>query len=288
MAKSISREEFRQIAERLSLGSNAYAHLSNLRIDHSCLDKVQSELVQRALYDLENSAIILKSSGDTQSAVVIAHQAAEKFLKAALKKSGNTTDLKKFGHNLPRLIESLVRTSPRYQWLKAPTGNLQSLSPSMELRYGLQPRTAEDAVSAIHASLYICGSIALMWQFDRARGTDRPNFKPGRFYLNGMWQTLYCKSVQNGMAVLTLFMSNPVSGSQMLDLKLDDAATSSLYLEITDPQEDARLRQILMAHLRNPGRRVRPEEIGIRQVDGPEGSYLTAMISRKIGPSKVR
>ena len=103
-----------------------------------------------------------------------------------------------------------------------------------------------------------------------------------------MWQTLYCKSVQNGMAVLTLFMSNPVSGSQMLDLKLDDAATSSLYLEITDPQEDARLRQILMAHLRNPGRRVRPEEIGIRQVDGPEGSYLTAMISRKIGPSKVR
>jgi HEPN domain-containing protein len=288
VAKLVLREEFGRIAERLTLGSNAYAHLSNIRIDHACLDIVSSELVRRALYDLENASIILKSSGDTQSAVFMAHQATEKFLKAALRKSGNITDLKKFGHNLPKLIESLVRRSPRYQWLKTPIDTLQKLSPSMELRYGLQPRTAEDAVSAIHASLNICGSIASMWQFDTARGTDRSDFKPGRFYLNSMWQSLYCKSARNGMAILTLFMSNPISGSQMLDLKLDEAATSSLYLEVTDQQEDARLRQVLMAHLRNPGRRVRPEEMGIRQVDGPEGSYLTVTIRRKIGSSKVR
>ena len=288
VAESVSRDEFRLIAERLTLGSNAYAHLSNLRIDHTFLGKVENELVQRAVYDLENSAVVLKTSGDTQSAVVMAHQATEKFLKAALKKSGDPTELRKFGHNLPKLIESLVGRSIRYRWLKIPTGHLQTLSPSMELRYGLQPRTIEDAVSAIHASLHICSSIALMWQFDHARGTDKSSFKPGKFYLNDMWQTLYCKAIENGIAVLTLFISNPVLGSQMLDLKLDDAATSSLYLEITDPQEDARLRQIFMAHLRNPGKLVSPEEIGIRQVDGPEGSYLTALISRKIDPSDTR
>jgi hypothetical protein len=37
-----------------------------------------------------------------------------------------------------------------------------------------------------------------------------------------------------------------------------------------------------MAHLRNPGRKVFPEEIGLKMVHGPEGSYATAMIRRPI------
>jgi HEPN domain-containing protein len=282
IASSVSLDEFRHIAERLSISSTSYAHLYNLRIDHSFLDKIESELVQRALYDLENSAIILNASGDTQSAVFMAHQATEKFLKAALRKSGDPGNLKTFGHNLPKLIQSLLLRSPRYRWLDTPSGHLQNLAPSMELRYGLQPRTLQDAVSAIHASLYVCGSIALMWQFDYARGIEKSSFKAGRFYLNGMWQNLYCKSVLGKKAVLTLFTSDSVFGSQMADLQLDEL-TSSLYLEVMDPREDARLRQLLIAHLRNPGRRVRPEEIGLSQTDGPEGSYLTAMLylSRK-------
>jgi HEPN domain-containing protein len=283
VSEALSHEDFKVIAERLSIGSNAYAHLYNLKIDDSFLDEFESELVRRALYDLENSAVILKTTGDTQSAVVMAHEATEKFLKAALKKSGGPRELKKFGHNLPKLILDLVSRSPRYSWLKKSIDNLQTLSPNMELRYGLHPRTDADAVSAFHASLYVCSSIALMWQFDHARGNCKSSFKTGKFYVNGMWQTLYCKSVQDKTAILTLFTSNPVTGSQMMDMALDDEV-SALYLEVTDPKEDGRLRQILIAHLRNPGRRVRPDEIGINQVDGPEGSYVTAMIRRKLDP----
>jgi len=282
VAESVTREEFRPIAERLTLGSNSYGHLSNLRIDHTFLGNLEAELVKRALYDLENSAVILKTTGDTQSSVVMAHQATEKFLKAALKKAGDPTDLKKFGHNLPKLIDALIDKSARYRWLKPPTGHLQTLSPNMELRYGMQPRTVEDAVSAIHASLHVCSAIAVMWQFDHARGSEHSSFVAGKFYRNDMWQTLYCKSVRDGIAVLTLFTSHPRTGSQMMDLQLDDVAVSALYLEITDPAEEAMLRGRFAAHLRNPGKRVSPDELGIKQMDGPEGGYLTAMISRKI------
>jgi len=60
----------------------------------------------------------------------------------------------------------------------------------------------------------------------------------------------------------------------------------ALYLEVTDHRHDTELRLRLSAHLRNPGKRVAPEEIGIDMVVGPEGS-LRPRYSRDESESKT-
>jgi hypothetical protein len=62
----------------------------------------------------------------------------------------------------------------------------------------------------------------------------------------------------------------------MMDIPMS-VDQSALYLEVTDPQQDANLRLRLAEHLRDPGRRATPEEIGLKVVKGVEGSYATAM-----------
>jgi hypothetical protein len=63
----------------------------------------------------------------------------------------------------------------------------------------------------------------------------------------------------------------------MADITMD-MSQSALYLEVIDPLQDAQLRAQFAAHLRNPGRKVSLEEIGLRMVHGPEGSYATAVL----------
>ena len=70
----------------------------------------------------------LKHTGDTQAAFVQAHEAAEKYLKAALSRTGSTKDLKKLGHDIPKIFKELVQAQPRYSCLTLPVENLQRLS----------------------------------------------------------------------------------------------------------------------------------------------------------------
>ena len=72
----------------------------------------------------------------------------------------------------------------------------------------------------------------------------------------------------------------------MADITMS-TSQSALYLEATDPRQDAQLRAHFAAHLRNPGRRVSPEEIGIQMVHGPEGSYVTAVLKAPIAKPKA-
>jgi hypothetical protein len=147
----------------------------------------------------------------------------------------------------------------------------------MELRYSHVPRSVAIAVEAYRGALYTCGLIAQMWVFDTDRGTSNSSFKECSFYIDGGKTTYYCKSVRGSQITLTLFRSSTVFGSQMADMVVT-SKESGLYLEVTDPAEDSKLRMQFIAHLRNPGRKVTPEEIGLRTVHGSEGSYTTAVI----------
>jgi HEPN domain-containing protein len=281
LAQRLIPEEKRPIMEKLTFGSRSFYSLHNLLIDDDWLAETERNLVRRALYDLENAAVTLKHTGDTQAAIVQAHEAAEKYLKAALRKGGSTKPLKAYGHDIPKLFKDLLNTESRYSCLSLPVANLQKLSPSMELRYSNVPRSLEMAVEAYHGALYVCGMVAQMWLFDKARGTTKSRFKECSFYLDGANTTFYCKKVQGDSAVLTLFRSSKYTGSQMADITMS-TSQSTLYLEVTDPLQDAQLRAQFAAHLRNPGRRVSPEEIGIQMVHGPEGSYVTALLKTPI------
>ena len=277
LARSLTSEEKRSVMERLTLGSRSFYSLHKLLIDDSWLDVTVRDMTRRALFDLENAAVTLKHTGDTQSAIVQAHEAAEKYLKAALWRAGKTKNLKKLGHDIPKIFKELSQIQHRYFCLRLPVENLQRLSPSMELRYTTVPRSVEMAIEAYHGALYVCGLTAQMWLFDRARGTATARFKAGSFYIDGAGTTFYCKTFQSGSAMLTLFRSSKFTGLQMADVTMD-VSQSALYLEVTDPQQDGQLRSQLMFQLHNRGRKVSPDEIGLSMTHGPEGSYTTAVL----------
>jgi HEPN domain-containing protein len=277
LAQSLTPEEKRPIMEKLTFGSRSFYSLHNLQIDDDWLGAIERNLARRALFDLENAAVTLKHVGDTQAAIVQAHEAAEKYLKAALSKTGSSKNLKKLGHDIPKIFKELVQAHPRYSCLALPVENLQKLAPSMELRYTSVPRSIEMAIEAYHGALYVCGLIAQMWIFDKARGTTRSRFKAACFYVDGAGTTFYCKRIQGNSVTLTLFRSSKFTGSQMADIVMD-LSQSALYLEVTDALQDAQLRSQFALHLRYPGRRVSPDEIGLKMVHGPEGSYATAIL----------
>lgn len=281
IAASLASEERRQIMEKLAFGSRYFKGIHNLQVDDAFLGETERSLVRRALYDLENTAITLKHTGDTQSGIVLAHEAAEKYLKAALRKAGSSKNLKSIGHDVPKLFMELLQIESRYSCLSLPVANLQKLSPSMELRYSDVPRSMQMAIEGYYGALYVCGTIAQMWLFDHARGTDKSNFRECSFYIDGAGAAYYCKKVTADNATLTCFRSSKFMGSLLADVKLD-ISHSALYLEVIDTAQDARLRHQLVAHLRNPGKKMRSEEIGLKRVHGPEGSYSTVLISTSV------
>lgn len=125
IANSLTESESKTVAEKLMNANLELRTLYNLTIDDHCLATFGRGLVWRALHDLENAAVTLKHTGDTQTATVQAHEAAEKFLKAALLKAGSTKNPKNFGHDIPKLFRELVDLEPRYAWLRLPVENLQ-------------------------------------------------------------------------------------------------------------------------------------------------------------------
>jgi len=173
-----------------------------------------------------------------------------------------------------------VKVAPRYNWLVQQVDLLQSLlGPKMGIRYENLGRSVEEAVSAIHASLFLCSTLATMWNFDHLRGSKHSLFKPGCFYKNGTRSNFYCKRLEGDLAVLILFQQNKWTGSQLLEMSVPTSA-SSLYLEVKDEHQDQALRVQFTLHLRNPGRRVTPEEIGLKYTASSDGLFMTSSIKR--------
>jgi hypothetical protein len=111
---TLSREEFEAIARKVAGATISFQKLYNLTVEDGFLDAVERGLVWRALFDLETAATTLRHVGDTQNTIFQIHQAAEKFLKVALKRAGITADLKRLGHNLPAVFTELKKLSDRY------------------------------------------------------------------------------------------------------------------------------------------------------------------------------
>jgi HEPN domain-containing protein len=280
---SLSREEFEAIARKVAGATIGFQTLYNLTVEDGFLDAVERGLVWRALFDLETAATTLRHVGDTQNTIFQIHQAAEKFLKVALKRAGSTADLKRLGHNLPAVFAELKSLSDRYSWLESSVDALQALAPNMQIRYSVVPRRRENAIEAFHEALSICGALAQMWLFDTKRGSGNPRFLPGCFYVDGTRGTYFCKStLQNAgappSAILTHFGVNPVLGRMMFDISVY-LSESALYLEVKNEEELAALQRELDSFIRQPpAHRATPEELGIKTDSGPEGSYTTALL----------
>ena len=152
----------------------------------------------------------------------------------------------------------------------------------MEIRYRALPRTIQNALSAIYSSLNICGNLAQIWLFDLARGTEKGEFSPENFYIDGRHAKFYCDRLSSTAtggraAVLMAFDDYPPIGTLITELVIDQDH-SSLYLAVTDSREIAEFNtqfQTLRQRCQNP---VDPEAIGIGVHSSPEGSYLGGLV----------
>jgi HEPN domain-containing protein len=278
IATSLDADEGRHVLERLAIGTRGLFILHHLIMDDVWLGELQQGLVRRAFYDLANAAATLKHTGDTQTAVVQAHEAAEKFLKAALIRTDSQADIKEFGHNIPKLFRELLKAQPRYECVSLAVKNLQKRVPNMQLRYGEVPTSLAEAVECYYGALYVCQAIGQMWVFDQERGSTKSDFKECSFYIDGADATFYCSQVLADKALMIAFRSSPYTGSQMAEIEMD-LLSSAHYLEITDPVRDQQLRRQIIFQYRNRGPKATAEGARLKQVHGSEGSYATVLLS---------
>jgi hypothetical protein len=282
LAASLTPEELTACLQSAMLCTSAVHKLYNASVDDVHFSSEERELLQRALFDLENASTSLKATEDTQGAIFSAHAAAEKFLKIGIKRAGVADDL--ISHKLPKIFEKLVGLRKTYSWLKSSVNALQNLAPDMNIRYRLVPRSTSEAVSAIYISLNICSVLAQVWLFDFARGSQNSTFIPGRFYVDGRRATFYCDRLHtttSGDPAAVLISFGGLTEQFMAELVLDQE-TSSLYLEITDARESAEMK----AHFEKLRQRcqtpIDPNEIGMGIHSTPEGSYAGGMMRLRI------
>jgi len=169
VAESFSHQEFDLIGRKISASAEALAKLYGLHVSDHILAGSNKEIIRRALYDFEHTATSLKYTGDTQNAIFHSHAAAEKFLKVELNRTTGELELKKLGHNLPKLFRHLPDAQKRFPWLADSVNFLQQHAPSMDIRYKDARHSISDAVAVYHAALKVCGTLAGIWLLDAAR-----------------------------------------------------------------------------------------------------------------------
>jgi hypothetical protein len=283
--ETFTEEEFKDVGRRAAGAMMHFGTLYDLTVQDTFLDEVEKGLVWRGLADLEIAANSIKQSEDTQNAIFHTHQAAEKFLKVALRRSGFKGTLKSLGHDLPKIFQELCTLKSRYTWLKSSVDSLQNFAPSMEIRYGSVPRTVENAVSSFYSALNVCAVLAKIWLFDFARGTDKATFVPGTFYTDGNGNDYHCENLvlttdKRPGATLRRLGNYPI-GALMMDI-VRDMDQSSLHLEISDTQQVEQLRRLYRLHMQMRGTEKKPEDMGIKITSGPEGSYMTQFSQGKL------
>jgi HEPN domain-containing protein len=286
IASTFSPEEFDLLGRQVAGSTLSFQKLYALSADDLFLDEVERDLVWMALFDLETAATSLRNVGDTRNSIFHIHAAAEKFLKVALRRAGNSTKLQALGHNLPRIFAKLVKAEVRYAWLESSVDLLHKLVPDMEIRYRMLPRTVANAISAFNAALSVCGTLAQIWIFDIERGTKNSCFTPGRFYMDWNKRTFYCDRILNSpgakeRAVMIFFNIDSFAGHGIIAEQTIGLDQSALFLEVTD---DATLRTVSHRYeyqMQNRGKSVKPEDLGIKIASGPEGSYITGSFKIK-------
>ena len=282
IARSLTPEEMATNLESAMLCTSAVHKIYNLTVDDVHFSSEERELLQRALFDLENASTSLKTNEDAQGAVFNAHAAAEKFLKTGIKRAGIADDL--ISHKLPKIFEKLVGLRKTYSWLQSSVDALQNLAPDMNIRYRLVPRSPSEAVSAIYISLNICSMLAQIWLFDFARGSEKSAFVPGRFYVDGRRATFYCDRIHtttSGNPGVVLMSFGGLTGSFIAELVLEQEA-SSLYLEVTDARQSAELKTQFHELRQRCQTPIDPKDVGMGVHSKPEGSYAGGMMRLRI------
>jgi HEPN domain-containing protein len=282
IAGSLTQAEMTAALETAMLCTSALHKLYNASVDDIHFSVEERELLQRALFDLENASTSLKANEDAQGAVFNAHAAAEKFLKIGIKRAGIADDL--ISHKLPRIFEKLVALRKTYSWLKSSVDALQNLAPDMNIRYRLVPRSTSEAVLAIYISLNICSMLAQVWLFDLARGSEKSSFVPGRFYVDGRRATFYCDRIHtttSGNPGVVLMSFGGLTGSFISELVLEQEA-SSLYLEVTDARQSAELKTQFDEQRQRCQTPIDPKDVGMGIHSKPEGSYAGGMMRLRI------
>jgi HEPN domain-containing protein len=281
----LMQDEFEDLGRVVAGMTPNVQSLYDLSVEDGFLDDVERGLIWRGIFDLENGATALKTSGDTQTAIFHAHEAAEKFLKVALKRTGGNPNLRSLGHRIRNVFDELLKKRPAFGWLRSSVDSLRTLAPDMEIRYAQVPRSPEHAISALYASLSICGTLALVWLFEKDRGSPASQFKAGKFYMDGSRTAFYCcgGSTVPGKPPLVLllrFGSGPFVSNLIAEV-LVEHDVSMLYLEVRDKRRIHALQQRLNRHRQNPGTRLSQEDLGLKITSGPEGCYATSIIRLK-------
>jgi len=287
--ETFTEEEFKDVGRKAAGAMLHFGTLYDLNVQDTFLDEFEKGLIWRGLADLEVAANSIKQSEDTQNTFFHAPQATEKFLKVALKRAGFNGDLRSLNHNLPNIFKQLIALNSRYTWLKSSIDSLQSFAPNMEIRYGVVPRTFENAVSSFNSALNVCAALAEIWLLDIARGTDKATFVPGKFYTDRSGNTYCCENLvlttENRPGAILRRFGNYLSGALMMDF-VRDLDQSSLHLEVRDVQQVEQLRRLYQLHLQMRGEERKPEDLGIEITSGPEGSYVTGYIQTKLNMKK--
>ncbi len=282
IAANLTQAEMTAALETALLSTSAVHKLYNVSVDDVHFSSEEHELLQRALFDLENASTSLKANEDTQGAIFGAHAAAEKFLKIGIKRSGISDDL--ISHRLPKIFQKLVGLRKTYSWLNSSVDALQNLAPDMNIRYRLVPRSTSEAVSAIYISLNICSMLAQIWLFDLARGSEKSAFVPGRFYVDGRRAAFYCDRLHttaSGDPGAVLMSFGGLTESFIAEMVLDQE-TSSLYLEIADARESAEMKVQFEALRQRCQTPIDPKDVGMGIHSTPEGSYAGGMMRFEI------
>jgi HEPN domain-containing protein len=279
IAESFTFEEFNELGRKITAATDAVSRLYEIHLQDGVLDEYDRQIIRRALFDFEQTAIALQRLGDTQGAIFHAHAAAEKFMKVGLRRATGFRDTKRLGHDLRRVFRRLCHAQKRFAWLQSSVDALQCAAPDMEIRYSKVPRSIPDAVAAHNASLNICGTLAGTWLLDHQRGPTAPRFKPGEFYIDSARRTFLCKAVQNHKAVL-IYFGLLLRRSVMAEITMD-VEQCGMYMELSEPTKVAEVRARFEFQWRNRGKEITPEEAGAEITRGPEGSYATAILKIK-------
>lgn len=276
VAETFTFEEFDQLGRKITAATDAVSRLYEIHLQDHILANDDRQMIRRALFDFDQTAVTLRRCGDTQTAIFQAHAAAEKFMKVGLRRATGLRDTKKFGHDLRRVFRDLSQAQKSFTWLKSSVDALQGAAPDMEIRYSKVPRSMPDAVAAHNASLNICGTLAGTWLLDHQRGAKAPRFKPGEFYVDAARRTFLCKAVQNHKATMIHF-ATPLGRSVMVEMTLD-VDQCGMYLEVSEPTKLAEIRNRFEFQWRSRGKEITPDEAGAEIASGPEGSYATAIL----------
>jgi hypothetical protein len=276
---SMGFKEFEDISEKQAIASLSFNAIYTLRNDDHRFSQKERDLIRRAQFDLDNAPFSLKNNQDTQTAIFQSKEAAEKFLKVALLRSGSKKSPEDFKHRIQALFNEVVACAPRYRWLKKPIASIQQNAPDMTVRYKTVPTTTPSAISTFTSALHVCGVLAQMWNFDHERGSERAEFQAGKFYRNHAGLFHWCKSVVGEQATLLMFEQTYFRGIGVKEAKMS-VEQSPMFIQIGDRRLEESLRARLLSLLAgaeaNSGRTEK-----IQQVRGKEGSYIVGISRTK-------